>query len=49
MSLSCPRDQSPLTPQPCEAKIEVHACPSCRGVWRDKGELEAIQEAKESD
>jgi Zn-finger nucleic acid-binding protein len=49
MSLSCPRDQSPLTPQTYEAKIEVDACPSCRGVWLDKGELEAIQEAKEND
>lgn len=49
MTLSCPRDQSPLVSQTYEAKIEVDACPSCRGVWLDKGELEAIQEAREND
>ncbi|MCC6897375.1 MAG: zf-TFIIB domain-containing protein [Polyangiaceae bacterium] len=49
MSLSCPRDRSALEPQTYEAKIEIDACPTCRGVWLDKGELEAIQEAKEQD
>ncbi|NUQ11307.1 MAG: zf-TFIIB domain-containing protein [Gemmatimonadaceae bacterium] len=42
MSLSCPRDRSALEPQTYEAKIEIDACPTCRGVWLDQGELEAI-------
>lgn len=49
MSLTCPRDKSPLETKTYEAKIEVDACPACGGLWLDKGELEAIQEAKEND
>jgi Zn-finger nucleic acid-binding protein len=32
-----------------EANIEVDACPSCKGMFLDKGELEQIQEATEHD
>jgi len=49
MALTCPRDGSPLETKTYEAKIEVDVCPSCGGIWLDKGELEAIQEAKEND
>lgn len=49
MSLACPRDKSPLETKTYEAKIEVDACPACGGIWLDKGELEAIQEAREND
>lgn len=49
MSLTCPRDKSQLETKTYEAKIEIDACPACGGIWLDKGELEAIQEAKEND
>ena len=49
MPLSCPRDGNPLETTTYEANIEVDACPTCRGMWLDKGELEAIQEAREND
>jgi len=32
-----------------EADIEVDRCPTCRGMWLEKGELEAIQETIEND
>jgi Zn-finger nucleic acid-binding protein len=49
MSLTCPRDGSPLETKTYEAKIEVDQCPACGGMWLDHGELEAIQESKEND
>lgn len=49
MSLTCPRDKSALEVKTYEAKIEVDACPACGGMWLDKGELEAIQDAREND
>ncbi len=49
MARTCPRDGSTLLSQTYEAKIEVDACPACRGMWLDQGELEAIQDAREND
>ena len=47
--LSCPRDHAALVSSVYEATIEVDNCPTCRGVWLDKGKLEAIQETVERD
>lgn len=45
----CPRDGSPLATEKYEANVEVDSCPTCQGVWLDKGELEQIQAATERD
>jgi Zn-finger nucleic acid-binding protein len=42
-SLACPRDRTPLVTETYEAKIEIDSCPTCKGVWLDHGELDAIQ------
>ncbi len=47
--MKCPRDGSALNSEKYEANIEVDSCPSCHGVWLDKGELEQIQETTERD
>jgi hypothetical protein len=47
--MKCPRDGSTLRPEKYEADIEVDRCDGCRGVWLDKGELEAIQKTVERD
>jgi len=48
-ALKCPHDSTPLTAQTYEANIEVDVCGQCKGMWLDKGELEAIEEASEHD
>ncbi len=48
-TLKCPRDGTTLHSRKYEANIEVDLCPTCRGMWLDKGELEAIQETTERD
>lgn len=47
--MRCPRDKSNLESEVYEADIEVDVCPSCRGMWLDKGELEKIEEVHEHD
>ena len=47
--MKCPTDQTELTRQTYEADIEVDVCPSCHGMWLDRGELEAIEEKIEND
>ncbi len=47
--MKCPRDGAELEVQRYEARIEIDVCPSCQGVWLDKGELEAIQSTVERD
>ncbi|MFW5740832.1 MAG: zf-TFIIB domain-containing protein [Myxococcota bacterium] len=47
--MKCPRDGSTLETIKYEADIEVDKCPSCHGMWLDKGELEQIQETIEHD
>ncbi|MBI4957805.1 MAG: zf-TFIIB domain-containing protein [Myxococcales bacterium] len=47
--LVCPRDGAPLRVEKYEANIEVDACPACRGMWLDKGELLAIERSSEND
>jgi Zn-finger nucleic acid-binding protein len=47
--MKCPIDQTELQAQSYEADIEVGACPSCGGMWLEKGELEAIEDVREHD
>lgn len=39
----CPIDRSPLTMSERQG-IEIDYCPTCRGVWLDRGELDKIIE-----
>ena len=39
----CPTDQTPLVMSERQG-IEIDYCPSCRGVWLDRGELDKIIE-----
>lgn len=43
----CPRDGSALS-QATEKGVHVDHCPTCGGVWLDKGELEAILQHDEA-
>jgi uncharacterized protein len=45
----CPRDASELSATKYEAEIEIDTCAACRGVWLDRGELQAIQRTVERD
>lgn len=47
--MNCPHDGAELAEMTYEADIQVDRCPKCRGMWLDKGELEAIQETVEHD
>lgn len=42
--MKCPRDQEELKAATYESHITVHMCPTCGGMWLDKGELEEIEE-----
>ena len=39
----CPVDQTPLVMSERQ-NIEIDYCPTCRGVWLDRGELDKIIE-----
>ena len=39
--MKCPIDDSPLSVSSREG-VEIDFCPSCRGVWLDRGELDKI-------
>ncbi|WP_404338402.1 zf-TFIIB domain-containing protein [Sphingomonas sp. MMS12-HWE2-04] len=43
MSFVCPVDGTTLVPHE-RSGIEIDHCPSCRGVWLDRGELDKIIE-----
>jgi Zn-finger nucleic acid-binding protein len=45
--MKCPIDGTELVQKPYEADINVDACPTCQGMWLDKGEREAIEQNKE--
>lgn len=47
--MQCPRDAKNLASERYEGEVLVDRCPSCRGIWLDKGELETIQETLERD
>jgi len=42
-SFTCPVDGATLVPMERQG-IEIDHCPSCRGVWLDRGELDKIIE-----
>jgi len=42
-SFACPVDGATLQPMERQG-IEIDFCPSCRGVWLDRGELDKIIE-----
>jgi len=42
-SLPCPVCRSELMPSERQG-IEIDGCPTCRGVWLDRGELDKIVE-----
>jgi len=41
MAMLCPVDQTPLTISDRQG-VEIDFCPTCRGVWLDRGELDKI-------
>jgi len=41
--MACPVDQTPLVMSD-RSGIEIDYCPTCRGVWLDRGELDKIIE-----
>ena len=47
--MQCPRDRTALSTEKYEGEVLVDRCPSCDGVWLQRGELEAIQESLERD
>ena len=42
--MHCPKCGQKLSPEKCGA-VEMDVCPSCKGVWLDKGELGTIVES----
>jgi Zn-finger nucleic acid-binding protein len=42
-SMSCPVCRTGLVPMERQG-IEIDSCPTCRGVWLDRGELDKIIE-----
>lgn len=42
--MHCPKCGQMLSPEKC-GTVEIDVCPSCNGVWLDKGELGAIVES----
>ena len=46
--LMCPNDNAPM--QTLERSgVQFDMCPSCRGVWLDRGELEKLMDAAGND
>lgn len=43
--MNCPACSTPMRPYE-KSGVEIDVCPSCRGVWLDRGELEKILEAE---
>jgi Zn-finger nucleic acid-binding protein len=42
--MHCPKCGQTLSPEKC-GSVEIDVCPSCKGVWLDKGELGTIVES----
>ncbi len=47
--MNCPIDSTPMIRRVYEESIEIDECPSCEGVWLDKGELEKLQDIQIND
>ncbi len=41
--MKCPRDGAQMETSRHEAGFEIDTCPTCKGVWLDKGELDALK------
>lgn len=46
--LVCPNDSSAMQ-SVSRSGVEFDFCPTCRGVWLDRGELEKLMEASRAD
>jgi uncharacterized protein len=46
--MKCPIDGAPLTMTERQG-IEIDYCPTCRGVWLDRGELDKIVERSQAE
>jgi len=46
MAMTCPRCSQNLQTRP-EGKAEVDACPDCKGMWLDFGEIETLVDDKD--
>lgn len=40
--MKCPRCESPVLDERVRDGVTIDACPQCRGVWLDRGELEKL-------
>ena len=47
-TMLCPTDKSALVMSDRQG-IEINYCPTCRGIWLDRGELDKILERNASD
>ena len=45
--MNCPKDGHPLESQRYDGGVTIDTCPTCAGVWLDKGELEAVMASDE--
>jgi uncharacterized protein len=45
--MQCPNDQTPLAMTDRQG-IEIDYCPTCRGIWLDRGELDKLIANSES-
>ena len=46
-SKSCPLDRTPLRHE-LRSGVEIDWCPTCKGVWLDRGELDKLMERESS-
>lgn len=46
--LMCPNDDAPMQTMD-RSGVQFDMCPTCRGVWLDRGELEKLMEASAAD
>lgn len=47
--MKCPVDKSELLPEVYEDAVHARVCPSCKGIWFDRGDLERVEETIEHD
>jgi uncharacterized protein len=47
-AMLCPTDKTPLVMSDRQG-IEIDYCPTCRGIWLDRGELDKILERSTAD
>lgn len=41
--MNCPRDRAEMETKQHDAGFELDLCPSCKGIWLDRGELEEVK------